>query len=338
MDFFRRIFSRSSGEEGDAAPAAPSTPSAPSSSASEVGKQSNDIMGADTVPVNPNASAPLSEPARVMDGVTRPLPAEKTVMSKNAKLTFGQASDVGMVRTNNQDSSLCFYFTSSSVDERPDFGLFVVADGMGGHHDGEKASALATRVVANQLNQSIYMAMLSDDESIDRPPMTEAMVTAVQKANSEVIHYVQDGGTTLTALAVIGDLAYLAHVGDSRAYLVTKDGVEKLTRDHSLVQRLVELDQLTPDETSDHPQKNVLYRALGQNEALEVDTLTRRLPPNSRVLLCSDGLWGLIKDREIMDIVMNHSNPQEACDKLVALANTRGGLDNITAVIIRIPS
>ena len=136
----------------------------------------------------------------------------------------------------------------------------------------------------------------------------------------------------------IGDLAYVVHVGDSRVYLVTKDGLEQVTRDHSLVRRLIELNQLTEEEAADHPQKNVLYRAIGQSESLEVDAITRRLPPNSRLLLCSDGLWNQVDDKEIGEIVMTHDNPQEACDKLVALANTRGGTDNITTILLMIPA
>jgi len=128
-------------------------------------------------------------------------------------------------------------------------------------------------------------------------------------------------------------------VGDSRVYLITKEnGVEQITRDHSLVQRLIELDQLTREEANVHPQKNVLYRALGQSDSLEVDALTRRLPPNSKIMLCSDGLWNMLNEDEIGEISLKSTNPQEACDKLVALANTHGGTDNITAIILQIPA
>jgi len=329
MDLFRRLFSRSSTKE--------ETPAAPPSKVEKPKSADAEGIGTDTVPV-----APLPPPApidfKVLDGVTRPLPAEKVITSKNEHLVFGQATDVGMQRSNNQDSALSFFFTSHSVEERPDFGLFVVADGMGGHHDGEKASAITTRVVAAHITNNIYVPILADGDDVERPPITEALVEAVQKANSQVISSVPDGGTTATAVAVIGDLAYIAHVGDTRVYLITKDHIEQITRDHSLVQRLIELDQLTPELAAEHPQKNVLYRALGQNESLEVDTLTRRLPPGSRVLLCSDGLWGLVKDREIFEIAVNNPSPQEACDKLVSLANTRGGPDNITAILLRVPS
>jgi protein phosphatase len=136
---------------------------------------------------------------------------------------------------------------------------------------------------------------------------------------------------------IIGDLAYIAHVGDSRIYLIHRGSIEQITRDHSLVQRLIELGQLTPEEAVDHKQPNVLYRALGQNELVEVDTLTRRLPPYSCLLLCSDGLWNQVSDDEILDIIMKHTNPQEACAKLIALANMRGGIDNVTAILLKLP-
>ncbi|MEO8397294.1 MAG: SpoIIE family protein phosphatase, partial [Chloroflexota bacterium] len=136
---------------------------------------------------------------------------------------------------------------------------------------------------------------------------------------------------------IIGDLAYIAHVGDSRIYLLTKDSIEQLTRDHSLVQRLIELDQLTPEEAADHPNKNMLYRALGQNEAVEVDTLTRRLPPKARLLFCSDGLWNQVEEKDIVEVVKQTANPQEACNKLIALANKRGGADNVTVILLQMP-
>jgi PPM family protein phosphatase len=275
---------------------------------------------------------------RIADGVTRPLPQEPIYTpSGNEHIIFGQATDVGMVRTNNQDTALSFFTTTRSVDERPDFGLFIVADGMGGHHDGEKASAITARTFAAEITKALYLPLLAGNDEEDRAPISEILVEAVRKANSSVIANVPDGGTTLTAVTIIGDLAYVVHVGDSRIYLISRDGLEQVTRDHSLVQRLIELDQLTPEEAADHPQKNVLYRALGQSESLEVDTLTRRLPPHSCLLLCSDGLWNQVEENEILEIVRNNKNPQEACEQLVSLANARGGIDNVTTILLSIP-
>jgi len=330
MDLFRRLFTQTN-TNIEGAPA-----------------EVSDAKDDQTAPIEPATPFPETTPIAtpivtetvpvIADGATRPLPPETVISSSNEHLTFGQATDVGMVRTNNQDSMLSFMSTSRSSDQRPDFGLFIVADGMGGHHDGEKASALTAHMVASYVTHHIYMPMLNGDNDSERVPITEAMISAVQKANGDIIVKVPDGGTTCTAVAIVGDLAYVAHVGDTRVYLITKDGVEQITRDHSLVQRLIELGQLTPEEAAVHPQKNVLYRALGQSESLEVDALTRRLPPNSKLMLCSDGLWNMVSESDIIDITMKHSNPQEACDKLVALANTHGGTDNITAVLLQIPA
>lgn len=319
MELFRRLFSQS-----DSPQTAPESepPASPAST-----------EGATDVSSTLVSSSDMGVP----DGVTRPLPLETVISTRNEHITFGQSTDVGMVRSNNQDAALSFFFSSRTAEDRPDFGLFVVADGMGGHQDGEKASAMTARTVASYVTSNIYLPMLSDSETIDQPPIAEMLVAAVQKANADVRARVPDGGTTLTAVAIIGNLAYVVHVGDSRVYLITRDGVEQITRDHSLVQRLVELDQLTPEQIADHPQKNVLYRALGQSDTLEVDTVTRRLPPNSRLLLCSDGLWNLVTESEISEITLGRYTPQEACDKLVALANARGGTDNITAILLHIP-
>ncbi|HVU11301.1 MAG TPA: Stp1/IreP family PP2C-type Ser/Thr phosphatase [Phototrophicaceae bacterium] len=288
---------------------------------------------------DPLTMPPTTATLNVMfgDGATRPLPEDALIaFMGNGHLTFGQATDIGMVRTNNQDSAYSFFSTSRSVDERPDFGLFLVADGMGGHSDGEKASSLTARTVATTVISTIFMPVLIGNTE-NQPPISEALTAAIEKANAEVIKHVPDGGTTLTSAVIIGDLAYIAHVGDSRIYLINKDSIEQLTRDHSLVQRLIELDQLTPAEAADHPNKNMLYRALGQNEAVEIDTLTRRLPPKSKLLLCCDGLWNQVDDREMLDITKQTPNPQEACNKLIALANKRGGVDNVTVILLQMP-
>jgi len=271
-------------------------------------------------------------------GVTRPLQTEAIAHEQHISLTFGKASDVGMMRENNQDACLALQLVSTTVDERPDFGFFIVADGMGGHHDGEKASAITVETVTAEMLENIYVPMLRDFDDGDRPTIVEALVSASEKANLAVIKNVPDGGTTVTAVAVVGNLAYLAHVGDSRAYLIYNGEIEQLTRDHSLVQRLIELNQLTPEEAEEHPQKNVLYRAIGQNENLEVERLIRPLPQGAQMLICSDGLWGLVDDDKLKEIALAAPTPQDACDKLVALANAKGGTDNITVIILKIPS
>lgn len=287
-----------------------------------------------TQPVQMESATVFPKPS-IAEGVTQPLNPEILTPNQDGRIAFGQSTDVGLVRNNNQDAALSLVFVNCSAEQYPGFGLFVVADGMGGHHDGEKASAIATRVVASTVTTQIYLPFLSNGDNIEKQPISEGLISAVHRANHEVIRQVPEGGTTVTAAAVVGNLVHIVHVGDSRAYVITKDGIEQVTRDHSLVQRLIELDQLSREEAETHPQKNVLYRALGQSESLEVDTLTRRLPSDARLLLCSDGLWGLVTEQEIYETSMNVSDPQQACDKLVSLANTRGGIDNITAIMLR---
>lgn len=272
-------------------------------------------------------------------GVTRQLPTlESALTGPNQHIVFGHSTDVGMVRTSNQDALLTFFSSQNNTQNIPDFGLFVVADGMGGHHDGERASATAAQIFAEQVTRRVYLPMLQPSSAAETPPVAEHLVESVKVANDMVVKTVPEGGTTITAITLIGDLAHIVHVGDSRAYLLTHEyGIEQITRDHSLVQRLIELDQLTIEEAAQHPQKNVLYRALGQSEYLEVDIVTRRLPARSFLLLCSDGLWNMIPEPVIRTIVLDAATPQDACEHLVAAANENGGADNISAILLQIP-
>jgi protein phosphatase len=187
--------------------------------------------------------------------------------------------------------------------------------------------------------EGILPSLLADPNfDGDRPALNEVMERAMDAANRAVAAGVPDGGgTTLTCALIIGQQMVLSHVGDSRAYLITDDSFEQLTRDHSLVQRLQELGQLSAAEAAIHPQRNVLYRAIGQGEGLEVDVDTRRLPSGTLVLLCSDGLWGLVPDDRIISIVRQHTSLQTACEALVAAANAAGGPDNITVVLVKLP-
>lgn len=270
---------------------------------------------------------------------TRQLPPLETVIPKpGQRMVFGQLSDPGMVRSNNQDAVFSAIASSTSSDDFPDFGLFVVADGMGGHTDGEKASAITARIIARHVLQVVLDSLLAQEmDNPDRPSIIEILRDAVQKANEAVSEQIPEGGTTATTTVVLGDLAYIAHVGDSRAYLIQENGIEQITRDHSLVQRLIELDQLTPEEAAEHPQRNVLYRAIGQSDSLDIDAITRRLPPRSHLLLCSDGLWNLVPESTIREVATRYADPQRACDELVKMANDRGGPDNITVVLVKMP-
>ena len=246
------------------------------------------------------------------------------------KIRYAAKTDVGMKRNHNED-----YF-SLIEDEQ----LFIVADGMGGHMGGEEASALAAATVAQHVVRDIYLPFLAGGEpDADWKPWQEVLAEAVAAANVAVRTAIPDSGTTLTCGLVVGNQLALAHVGDSRAYLIGENGLQHLTRDHSLVQRLQELGQLSAEEAATHPSRNMLYRAVGQGDLLEADLAAHTLPSVARLLLCSDGLWGVVPESDIFEIVreaVGQPALQAACQALIAEANRLGGPDNITAILVQI--
>ena len=253
----------------------------------------------------------------------------------------GWLTDVGSVRGQNEDSLLVFMGQHDANDNGqpvPPFGLFMVADGMGGHQKGEIASSLALRVSAGHLISTIYLPLLSGSErGANQPSLTDVVREAVSKANRAVARDLPGSGSTLTCGMVIGSRLFVGHVGDSRAYLL-RDGSppKRLTRDHSFVNRLIEMGQLSKKEALVHPQRNVLYRAIGQTEGLEVDVATRSLQDGDRLFFCSDGLWNMMEESCIWRILGDFGEPQEACSQLVEAANAAGGNDNVTVVYTRV--
>jgi len=271
------------------------------------------------------------------DSVPAP-PSPPIAPSTQPRLEVGWATDVGEVRRHNEDTALIITSAHDGETALPTFGLFILADGMGGHQAGEVASSLAARVVAHHIVRQFYLPILiSQEHNTYQPALNEVLVAAVQAANNAVAEQVPGGGTTLTCALVLGPRAYFAHVGDSRAYVVTEEGLDQITHDHSLVDRLVELGQLTRDEAAIHPQKNVLYRAVGQSGLLEVDTPVCTIPHGGRLLLCSDGLWSIVSEAEMLNIVTTAPSLQAACESLVAAANRAGGPDNVTAILAKPP-
>jgi protein phosphatase len=251
------------------------------------------------------------------------------------RLRMGRASHVGRVRSHNEDALLTIESQFDGDAPLASFGIYIVADGMGGHLAGEVASSLAARVVASQLMRDVYTPyILQTVPTSDQVPLTTALETAVEAANQAVHSQVPGSGTTLTCALIIDARAYLAHVGDSRAYLYYNQQLKQVTKDHSYVDKLVELGQITVEAAAVHPQRNVLYRAVGQGEQLEIDLHLIDLPAGARLLLCCDGLWGMLPDPIIQAILASAQTPQDACTELIAAANEAGGRDNITAIII----
>jgi len=250
-------------------------------------------------------------------------------------LRVGRASNVGHVRDHNEDVLLTLETSQLGAQPADPLGWFALADGMGGHQSGEVASSIAVRVVTSEVLQELFHSYLfSEARDASQPPLSEALSNAVLAANRAVHDQVPHGGTTLTCALILGDRVYLAHVGDSRAYLYADNHLRQITQDHSLVDRLVALGQITPSDALHHPQRNILYRALGQSETVEVDTHIEPLPKQYRLLLCCDGLWGSVSEEQLIEALRTAATPQEVCDRLIEAANVAGGKDNITAVVV----
>lgn len=254
-----------------------------------------------------------------------------------AQFLVASGQSVGRQRELNEDSLFTFTSTIAGNSSNPPFGLFIIADGMGGHQYGEVASNTAIRTISGYVmkkfhNSLFSMPTLPVDESLQ-----EIIQAAVMEAQRAVLREAPGSGTTVTAALVLGQQLTIAHVGDSRAYLLYNDQrMEAVTRDHSLVRRLEELGQITSAEAAVHPQRNVLYRAIGQGETLEPDMVTTPFPIGGYLLLCSDGLWGLVSDDEMRRIVFDAPSMQRACQNLVAAANGAGGPDNISVVLVQL--
>jgi PPM family protein phosphatase len=255
-------------------------------------------------------------------------------------LRVGRLSDVGHVRQINEDSMLTLEAGIVHRSIGSPFGLYVVADGMGGHSAGDIASGLAIDTVARHALQTLLPQTVG--QKSPRVNIDDWLREAIGLANATVHEQRRAANTnmgTTFVLAVVADgEARIAHVGDSRAYLVNAAGIKQLTVDHSLVQRLIETKQLSAEEARTHPQRNVIYKNLGDRPQVEPDINHISLEPGDFLLLCTDGLSGYVDDADIHKIVLAACSPQEACRKLIDAANANGGPDNITAVVVQMES
>lgn len=253
------------------------------------------------------------------------------------QLLVASGQSVGRQRELNEDSLFTLSTTIAGNSSNPPFGLFIIADGMGGHQYGEVASNVAIRMISGYIMKKFHSSLFSLPSLPMDESMQEIVQAAVMEAQRAVLREAPGSGTTVTAALVLGQQLTIAHVGDSRAYLLyNEQRMEAITRDHSLVRRLEELGQITSAEAAVHPQRNVLYRALGQGETLEPDVVTTPFPVGGYLALCSDGLWGVVPEDEIRKIVYEAPNVQRACQNLVAAANGAGGPDNISIILVQL--
>lgn len=243
-------------------------------------------------------------------------------------LVFG-LTDVGRRRENNQDSLLV----------REELGLFAVADGMGGHAAGEVASHLAIEALGETLDEGALR-----DDNPDPQRVASRLEDAFVEGNRRICDSVvargewRGMGTTIVALVALGEKVVIGHVGDSRAYLLRDGRLRRLTNDHSWVSEQVRMGLMTDDEAHRHPMRNIVTRALGNRPDLDADIREAEVHAGDVYLLCSDGLNSMLTDAEILRVLtLRGRDPEAACRELVALANSKGGEDNITVIVVSCP-
>lgn len=258
-------------------------------------------------------------------------------------VTVRARSDLGRTRDHNED-----FFVLADLDEGRDLGrggphrleqrggMFLVADGMGGAAAGELASSMAGSAIVTHFKEHWT-------REIDRSPerFAEHLKAAVEQANSEVFAYAREHpevrgmGTTATVAGIHSGTIYLAQVGDSRGYLVRNGQATQITKDQSLMQRLVDAGELTEEEAAQSERRNIILQALGPDPKIRVDLTWQELQQGDTLVICSDGLSGQVKREEIGEVVKDAADLDQACDRLIALANERGGPDNITVIAAR---
>ncbi len=279
-------------------------------------------------PTDAGATMPLSD-QQISDIISG-----QNLRYEMKQLIASAGQSVGKQREHNEDSLLAVTSTISGNAESVPFGLYIVADGMGGHQFGEVASNAAVRIMAGDILKKFHSYLYTLPTQTLQESLQEVMETSIKDAHRYVQREAPGSGTTVTAVLVLGQQMTVAHVGDSRAYAVYPDGrIDAITRDHSLVKRLEELGHLSKDEVANFPHRNVLIRALGQGETLEADIFTVPFPSPGYLVICSDGLWGVVNEQDVYRAVTEAPNLPRACQILVEMANAAGGPDNISVVI-----
>jgi protein phosphatase len=247
------------------------------------------------------------------------------------RLRVGAATDIGRVRTLNEDAYTL----------RAEQGLFVVCDGMGGAPAGEIASELAVEAILDHLDTAALAPSRPSDEQ-GYLPQTSRLADAMRRSNEFIYNRAQQDprhsqmGTTVVGAWVAGHIASVAHVGDSRAYLWHDNQLEALTRDHSLVEAQVHAGLLNREQSMQSEHQNILLRALGREPQVEVDLSEVPLQRGDYLLLCSDGLTRMVTERTLADAIVELRDPQWICDSLIDTANRNGGADNITVVVVEV--
>ena len=242
-------------------------------------------------------------------------------------MQFYSMTDKGITRPNNED-----YCNARQVGK---FTLLVLADGMGGANSGEVASSMTVKSIFNSLDENLMRHLTLAD-------MPKTLSDVVKRTNTSVYELSRSNdafegmGTTLEICVVSEGTAYIAHIGDSRVYKITSDGnIKRLTKDHSLVEYMIDAGTITPEEAVNHPQKNVITKALGTSPDIEADIISFSLSDDDIIFMCSDGLSNMLSEEEIVSVVLSEENLSVCAEKLVQMANDAGGKDNITVILAK---
>ncbi|MGI9059702.1 MAG: PP2C family serine/threonine-protein phosphatase [Ktedonobacteraceae bacterium] len=277
-------------------------------------------------------------PLIVRNSTPRSAPPVEQFSGHKLGLIVGTQSDPGIKRKHkpNEDSIFAAEGMLNSNVQAPAFGLFVVADGMGGHANGQDASRLAIKTIVETL-----MPRLTSNEPFTDDAFAQLLADGVQQANMAVhqrnLEHRADMGTTMTATLIIGTNAYMANVGDSRTYLYRQpEGLKKVTNDHSVVASLVDAGIIKPDDIYTHPKRNQIYRSLGEKPVVDVDTFKVPLQPGDKIILCSDGLWDMVRDPIIEQVLNTVPDPTQTRHALIQAALDGGGEDNVSVIVVHI--
>ena len=266
------------------------------------------------------------------------MPTMERYMGPNLSLVVGTRSNPGIKRQHkpNEDSLFAAQGERVHNSQTQQFGLFVVADGMGGHANGQDASRQAIQTISEEV-----LPKISGNDPLNDEMLVQILVDGVQHANQAVhqrnMEQRADMGTTITVALIMGAIAYIANVGDSRTYLYRKTaGLKKITNDHSVVASLVEAGIIRPDDIYTHPKRNQIYRSLGEKPMVDVDWFKVMLQPEDKLLLCTDGLWDMVRDPTIEQILSAVPDPSQTGNALIKAALEGGGEDNVSVIVVQI--
>ncbi len=280
--------------------------------------------------------------------IEQPL-VEQNAFPNGVHLLVATDSDAGNVRRSepNEDSTLALLLERVHESMSVPVGIFIIADGLGGHDNGQLASRVAINVIAERVVRDLLTGPLASEKAggesakpghLDEDAAVTLLHDAVADANDVLVQMNQkdktDMGSTLTGFMVVADTAYIVNVGDSRTYMVRGGKIYQLTTDHSLVGQLVAGGLIQPEDVYTHPQRSQIFRSLGDKHNVQIDIFKQQLHPSDILLSCSDGLWEMVRNPQLESILTQATNPQAACTQLIETANANGGEDNVSAVVV----